>query len=177
MTEMIDRLGLAVADIETYVREMVAWRMQNGSVKHNSWGIEIQILDISDREAQPEYIVLGSTLPGAGHNDEWYMDNANGKNRVGIATGLDSHVALSLYPGLLAEVDGVFPWGGAVADKPYGLYLAFSGGRPDEDLLVVRDVHNWLVMHADRVGRSRIQAALDRGHQDGRPGHSRFTAS
>lgn len=169
---MIDRLGLTYEGIERYVSEMVAWRMANGYVKSNAWGIEICI---EVKDGPKVLIAFGVSKEGDHHYEGWYIANARGKNLVCTSTGLDSHEAVRVWQGKLAMIDGVFPWGGAVIDEHYGLCIGFSGCKEDEDILIARDVRNWLIMHADRVGEALLKDARDRGEQEGRAGADRFT--
>ena len=169
------RLGLTDEAIKTYVKEIVRSRMQSGFVKDNSWGIVVLVDAGLGELSDPDELTFGLTKPGADHDANWYVENAQGKTTVCLKTGFDSHVAVRMRQGTLALIQGIFPWGGAVINSDYEICVGFSGCKEDEDILIARDVLNWLIMHADRVGTLLINNARNRGEQVGTAGADRFT--
>jgi hypothetical protein len=103
-------------------------------------------------------------VEGAAHPGAWFVDNANGKIRICVATGMDSHVAIRLRPGALAGLGGAFPWGGAICDRGYGVIVGTSGFHEDEDIVFSRTVRNHLTMLLDREGSAALGAAREREH-------------
>jgi hypothetical protein len=165
---MTFRLTLAITDdLRGFIdATATAWMDPiNGFVKRNSYGIEILVAQRpgSDFNGAAVYN-FGATIPDMPHNTVWYQENAHGKNLAALATGLDSHEAVRLYQGALWHVEeGVFPWGGAVIDKHYGICIGVSGFKEDEDILFARTIRNYLVMLLDREGEAILDEARERG--------------
>jgi hypothetical protein len=156
-------------------RTAKAW-MEGRLIRCNSYGVEILVAqrpgsDFADAAARTFYW----TLDGAEHGAPWYIDNAHGKNLICLATKMDSHEAVRSWQGLVRQIEGAFPWGGAVIDPNYGLIIGTSGFKEDEDILFSRTVRNFVVMHLDREGTGVLTDARDRGEQEGEAGADRFT--
>ena len=137
-------------------------------VKENSYGVELLVAPNpgANFEGASNYN-FANTLNGAEHDHQWYLANAHGKNLICLETGMDSHEAVRLWQGLVKQIRGAFPWGGAVIDPAYGLIVGTSGFKEDEDILFSRTIRNRLVMLLDREGDDVID--------DTRQGSYRFT--
>ena len=160
-------------DLERFARKTAEVWQQAGLIKKNSFGVQLNLAD-----AYGGFRSVASfhhSDPEAEHDGRWYVENANGKNIVCELTRLDSHEGVRLYQGVLAGVDGVFPWGGAIIDLAYGLIIGTSGFKEDEDILFSRTLRNYLVMLLDRAGQASLDEARQRGEQKGEPGADRFT--
>jgi len=154
-----------------------AW-MQDRLIRVNSFAIVVLIASRpgSDFEGASQF-VIGRTLQDAEHDQLWYITNADGKNAICLETGMDSHEAVRVWQGLVSQIDGAFPWGGAIIDPNYGLIIGTSGFKEDEDIFVSRTARNRLVMMCDRGGDSVINDARERGEQPMPDGADRFTTA
>lgn len=151
-----------------------AWR-NAGLIKKNSFGVEIIIATGSTRNFDTFVrFECGSSLDGATHDREWYIENAHGKNKICIATGLDSLTAVRLHPGATAHLEGAFPWGGAVIDAYYGIIVGTSGFREEEDVMFSKTVLEFIRILLDMLGQARLEEARSRARQ-AKPGFNRFT--
>ena len=171
------RLGTDIeADLNAFIHLTVEAWMDGEAIKHNSWGTVVLVAPRpgSDFGCLTRH-EFGYTHAEAAHPRSWYVDNADGKNIVCLGTGLDSHEAVRLWQGLVRQLEGAFPWGGAVIDTDYGLIIGTSGFKEDEDILVSRTVRNWIVMMLDREGEDVLTDARDRGEQPNEAGADRFT--
>lgn len=145
-------------------------------VKPNSYGVELLVAERPGSDfTNTEKYLFGETRTGVEHHRGWYTDNAHGKNLICLETGMDSHEAVRLWQGLVAQIEGAFPWGGAIIDLHYGLIIGTSGFKEDEDLLFSRTVRNRVVMMLDRAGTVHLDDARSRGEQEGEAGADRFT--
>lgn len=147
-----------------------------GLIKRNNYGVELRVAKAPGGNlAEADLYHYGFSVEGGNHDVEWYQKNAHGKILACLVTGRDSHEAVRLYQGVLANYEGIFPWGGAVIDQAYGIVVGTSGGKEDEDILVSRTIRNFLVMHLDRLGQAQLDDAHTRGEQEGEAGADRFT--
>lgn len=165
-------------DLQRFIRATAsAWmNPAEGLVKRNSFGVEILVARQPRSEfAEADVHHFGASHFDMPHNNIWYEDNAHGKNLVCLATGMDSHEAVRLYQGALRNVDGAFPWGGAIIDKAYGIIVGVSGFKEDEDILFARTIRNYLVMLMDREGQSVLDNARSGGEDDATDPSDRFT--
>lgn len=152
-----------------------AWR-DAGLVKLNSYGVEILFTERAGSGfAHAERLAFGHTLDGAEHDEFWYVDNAHGKNLISVETGLDSLTAIRLVPGVVAGIEGAFPWGGAVIDLAYGVVVGVSGFQEDEDILFAQTILARIALMLDRDGDNLLDDARQRGKQPGDAGADRFT--
>jgi hypothetical protein len=163
-------------DLDRYiVVTLNAWRADK-LVKQNSYGVVLLAPDTIGGDFSIENRHLWSdSYPGAEHNGAWYVQNADGKNEISRVTERDSHEAVRLYQGLVAQIAGGFPYGGAIFDPVYWLTIGTSGFKEDEDILFSRTVHNRLVLLLDRAGDKTIGDARTRGDRSGDAGADRMT--
>ncbi len=164
------------ADIMKFIPATADAWMIDGLIKHNSYGVEILVFQTPGADFTNTTVLnAGETVQGMPHDTLWYRDNAKGKNLICLATGLDSLVAVRTYPGLVAQIEGAFPWGGAVIDACYGIIVGVSGFKEDEDILFARTILNRVIMLLDRDGEAVLADARTRGEQTGQAGADRFT--
>jgi hypothetical protein len=150
--------------------------MEAGLIRRNSYGLEMLVASQPGGDFTGAAMhTFGCTKDVAEHGTPWYIDNAHGKNLICVATKMDSHEAVRLWQGLVRQIEGAFPWGGAVIDLHYGLIIGTSGFKEDEDILFSRAVRNFVVMHLDREGTGVLTDARDRGEQKGDAAADRFT--
>lgn len=142
------------ANLENFIWVTANAWMNAQLIKTNSYGVEILI------DGYPE-LVTGYTVSGSVHDEYWYQDNAHGKSLVCLNTGMDSHEAVRLHQGSLRNIDGAFPWGGAIID--HGIIVGVSGFKEDEDILLARTILNRLVMLLNREGEAILAEARERG--------------
>lgn len=161
--------------VSTATTTATAW-MSRGLIKTNSWGVVVLFA------ARPgsnftiaERFTHKHDQAGAERDGSWYVDNADNKSLISKETGMDSHEAVRLYQGALAHLDGAFPWGGAVIDTAYGLIVATSGFKEDEDIFFSRTLRNRIVLQLDRLGDIVLGDARARGGQEGEAGADRWT--
>lgn len=171
-----DRLSTAILeDLDTFVLENAKAWMASGRIKRNSFGVEILVAPLPGNDfGDAKRYYFGNTADDAIHDSAWYRENAGGKNDICLETGLDSLVAVRLYPGLIRQIDGAFPWGGAIIDAVYGLIIGTSGFKEDEDILFSQTIRNYLVMLLNREGEVAVASARERGEQTGAAGANRF---
>lgn len=147
-------------------------------IKVNSWGVEVLVAERPGAASSFDELYLrvkfGRSLPEGKHDERWYIANAHGKNLVCLHTGMDSHEAVRTWQGTI-DIEGAFPWGGAVIDTHYGVCIGVSGFREDEDLMVARAIRNFIVMHLDRAGQAWLDDARARGEDDAADPADRFT--
>ncbi len=163
-------------DLDVFVEETAKAWINNGLVKLNSYGVELLVAErpgSNFTDAGKRW--YGASNPLKEHLRAWYLENAHGKNLICLETGMDSHEAVRLWQGLVAQIEGAFPWGGAIIDLHYGLVIGTSGFKEDEDLLFSRTVRNRVVMMLDRAGAVHLDDARVRGEQEGEAGADRFT--
>jgi hypothetical protein len=166
-----------LTDIRGFITVTASLWMQAGLIKANSFGVELitALQPGGNFAVRASYEAFGLTDSKAEHPMEWYCDNAHGKNLICLVTQMDSHEAVRLWPGLVSQITGAYPWGGAVIDLAYGLIIGTSGFKEDEDLLFSRTIRNYVVMLLDRGGDDVITDARQRGAQRGTDGIDRFT--
>jgi len=177
---MLNRLSDAVVgDIGEFIRGTAEAWIDQRFLKRNSFGVEIYV---AERPNSTDFgdlgqsgLLFGNTLAGAEHDIDWYQENAHRKNLISAETGMDSHEAVRLWPGLLVQLEGGYPYGGAVIDIPYGLLIGTSGFEEDEDLMFSRAIRNCIVMLMDREGNEQLIDARRRGQRAGELGAERFT--
>jgi hypothetical protein len=152
-----------------------AWKGDQ-HIKFNSYGVEVLVAKRPGPNFEgADVYTFGRTQPNAQHDRHWYVENAHGKSVICLETGTDSHEAVRVWQGLVAELDGAYPWGGAVIDLHYGLVVSTSGFEEDEDILFSRTVRNFIVMWMDRDGQRQLDAARARGELPIPEGIDRFT--
>jgi len=175
----LDRLSPGIIQsLERFITTTVDAWMTAGTVTVASYAVEILATDTLTGWAFDRGIgaTFGATHPSAQHSKDVFIQSAHGKSVISMVTGLDSHEAIRLKPGLMAQLDGGFPWGGAIVDREYGLIVATSGFEAeDEDILVSRTVLSYLRRTIDRAGEAMIDAARRRGELGGEAGADRFT--
>lgn len=175
---MVDsRLGeRIVADLSAFIPLTAEAWMDGDMIKLNSWGTVVLVAPRPGSDfTGHSRLEFGHTHASGKYPKRWYVDNADGKNIICLGTGLDSHEAVRLWQGLVRQLEGAFPWGGAVIDLHYGLIVGTSGFKEDEDILVSRTVRNRIVMLLDREGDHILNDARERGEQEGVAGADRFT--
>lgn len=164
------------AELRKFIEVTAAAWMTGGLVKENSYGVEILVARTPGADFTNATVLnVGETNPGVPHDTLWYRANAKGKNLICLATGMDSHEAVRTWQGLVAQIEGAYPWGGAVIDTHYGLIVGVSGFKEDEDILFARTIRNRAVMLLDRDGEAVLAVARARGEQAGLAGADRFT--
>lgn len=170
--EALDSVGRFIAVTAT------SW-MDNGLIKPNSYGVGIHLANQPGSNFMDALTYdFGESRDGGKHAKVWYMDNAEGKIRICLKSGMDSHEAIRVWQGTLLDLENAFPWGGAVIDTHYGLIVGVSGFEEDEDILFARTIRNWVVKRMDRIGQARLEAARQRGElwsDDGSVDDYRFT--
>lgn len=163
-------------DLGVFIPETAKGWMRGGLIKANSWKTVVLLASRPGSDfTDSERFDYGETMDGAEHGQGWYEDNVDGKNLICLETKMDSHEAIRLWPGLVAHLDGAFPWEGAIIDPVYGLIIGTSGFKGDEDLLFSRTVRNRIAMLLDRLGDTVLGDARVRGEQLGEAGADRFT--
>lgn len=164
---MLD-IGLYEQPLRHFIRTTAhAWR-EGGVVRDNSYGTIVQLrASIAYPHTYNSVLRVADTLLGAEHDGAWYLDNALGKALISAETGLDSHVAVRLHPGLVVNRGGLFPWGGAVIDSIYGIIVATSGFKEDEDQEFSRAVLERFKTLLNRQGVEQLAAAARRGSEGG----------
>lgn len=179
MSDMHRLSPAVIADLNDFIPDTAKAWIQGGRVKPNSWGVEVLALPMSLGSgwagANYDRYVFSRTKPEGTHPGTWYVENAGGKNKICIFTGIDSHEAVRLYQGLVGRIHGAFPWGGAIIDLVYGIIIGTSGFKEDEDILFSRTIRNRTVMQMDREGELVIMDARRRGDQEGEAAADRFT--
>lgn len=173
----IERLSAGILDdLQEFIRATATAWMKAGLIKTNSWGVEIIVARRPGSDFNnADIYTFGYTAVDAENDEHWYLTNASSKNVICRETGMDSHEAVAVWQGLLAQLAGAYPSPGAIIDLAYGLIVGTSGFEGDEDLLFSRTIRNWLVMRLDRLGEAVLQDARVRGDQDGEAGADRFT--
>ena len=164
------------ADLRKFIDVTAKVWMGENLIKWNSYGVEILVAQEPGSDFSGASVHnFGETIPGTPHDTLWYRLNAKGKNLICLATGKDSYEAVHTSQGLVAQIEGAFPWGGAVINLEYGLIVGVSGFKEDEDILFARAICNRAVMLLDRGGEAVLTFARDRGEQAGEAGADRFT--
>ncbi len=163
-------------DLRNFITTTARVWMNLKLVKYNSFGVEVLIAQKPGSDFTNATVFNeGDNQSGTAHDTLWYRANAKGKNLICLTTGLDSYEAVRMYPGLVTQIDGAFPWGGAVIDTRYGIIVGVSGFKEDEDILFAKTILNRLVMLLDRDGNDVLIDARKRGEQAGQAGADRFT--
>jgi hypothetical protein len=157
------------------------WRDQ-GFIKMNSYGCTLW-LPTKGAVVTPGAVDYGFRMRedfriehSAGkHRGDWYVDNANGKMVICNATGMDSGDAIHAFPGLVAGLDGAFPWKGGVIDLTVGIGFATSGGTADEDQLISETAISYAKLLVDARGTGVLQDARARGEDTAEDPWDRMT--
>lgn len=162
--------------LKRFAGSIILTLQRSDLIKVNSWGVEVLLAERPGSDFSELFFRLkfGRSLPEGKHDEDWYIQNAHGKNLVCLHTGMDSHEAVRTWQGTI-DIEGVFPWGGAVIDTHYGVCVGVSGFREDEDLMVARAIRNFIVMHLDRAGQAWLDDARARGADDAEDPADRFT--
>ncbi len=170
-----------IHDLEFFIQQTALTWMSEGFIKQSPYGVEILVAGkAGDDFTDAAVYLFGEEQykhPDPTHTVKWYQQNAHGKNIACLTAGMDSHEAVRLYQGALAEIEGIFPWGGGVIDSHYGVIVGVSGFKEDEDILLARTIRNFIVMWMDRHGQAYLDDARRRGEPDGETGRDRFTVS
>lgn len=173
----MSRLTVAdCTDLRHFIAATASAWSGNELVKWNSYGVEILLATKPGSDFTNATVLNeGESRPNTAHDTMWYRANAKGKNLICLATGMDSYEVVRTYPGLVARIEGAFPWGGAVIDTRYGIIVGVSGFKEDEDILFARTILGRVVMLVDRAGNEVLIDARKRGEQAGQAGADRFT--
>lgn len=173
----MSRLTVAdCTDLKHFIAATASAWSGNELVKWNSYGVEILLATKPGSDFTNATVLNeGESRPNTAHDTMWYRYNAKGKNLICLATGMDSYEAVRTYPGLVARIEGAFPWGGAVIDTRYGIIVGVSGFKEDEDVLFARTILGRIVMLVNRAGNEVLIDARKRGEQAGQAGADRFT--
>jgi hypothetical protein len=152
-----------------------AWR-KAGLIKGNSYAVTIRVgLRPGGDLSRCDHYAIKDSVEGAEHDGDWYEENADSKGIICRETGMDSHEAVRLYPGLIAHLNGAYPYGGGVIDLLYSLLICTSGFEEDEDIMISYLVLDLVIMMLDRTGQAMADDADRRGDQPGPAGADRFT--
>jgi hypothetical protein len=177
---MLNRLSDAIVnDLEAFIAQTAEYWMMANLIRCNSYGVEIYVAECPNStdfgDTDSAGLLFGETLPNAKHGVDWYQENAHRKNLISAETGLDSHEAVRLWQGLLVQLEGGYPYGGAIIDVRYGLLIGTSGFEEDEDILFSRTIRHRIAMLMDREGSAALIDARRRGQREGELGADRFT--
>lgn len=178
MTNSVVRLTHAEWDlVERYIRSKGEAWIVDGIAEPNSFGLVASTFgrSPSGELLLEDTMVVDHNQVGGKHPPEWYVENAYGKREISRATGMDSLVAVRMNPGLVANVQDGFAWGGAVIDFTFGLIVAISGFKEDEDVQFAKDVLNFIIMLINRRGKAVIDDAHKRAKVDGVDQEDRMT--